>query len=264
MFNRKNGIRLGAALSVLLAVNVQAANVRVTVTNHAPAGGTYLTPVWVGFHNGSYDTFDAGSAASAGIEAIAEDGNTAPLSAAFAGNGVDGMVGGAPIGPGGSVSADFTLAEDGSNSYLSFASMLLPSSDFFIGNDNSRAMSLAGVLDGTFSSAEFTVQSVYDAGTEVNDFATSAANGLFGLPGGQNGPNQGADENGLISGASGGDFAAFLSLGGIDVSPFNFDNYAAIATIQIETIPAPVPIPATLPLIASAIGGLGLMRRRRS
>ena len=46
--------------------------------------------------------------------------------------------------------------------------------------------------------------SAYDAGTEINDFATSAGNGLFpGLGGGQMGPNQGADENGVVTTVSG-------------------------------------------------------------
>ena len=43
-----------------------AVSVRVTVTNNAAAGGIYLTPMWIGFHDGGFDLFDIGGAASAG------------------------------------------------------------------------------------------------------------------------------------------------------------------------------------------------------
>jgi hypothetical protein len=251
---------LAAVVMLAAAVSVaHAAQVKVSVTNNAPSGGTYLTPAWVGFHDGTFDTFTAGSPASAGLEAIAEDGNAGPLSGLFAGAGIDGVVGGAPIAPGASTSAMFDLNADGSHNYLSFASMVLASSDFFIGNDNPLAASIAGVLGGSFKSVSFTVAKVYDAGTEINDFATSAGNGLFGIPGGQTGPNQGATQNGVVALASGGDFAAFLNAGGVNVGPLNFDNYVSLATIEVSA----VPIPAALPLMLSSILGLGVVMRRR-
>ena len=56
----------------------------VSVTNNAPVGGVYLTPAWVGFHNGSFDSYDGGTPSSAGLQQLAEDGNTSGLSAEFA------------------------------------------------------------------------------------------------------------------------------------------------------------------------------------
>ena len=264
MTHNKLLTRLSTCAFLATTLSVQAADVRVTVTNDADPGGTYLTPTWVGFHDGSFDVFDLGAVANSGVEAVAEDGNPGPLGTLFAGNGLGGVVGGGPIAPGASASAEFSIAEDGSNSFVSFASMLLPSTDFFIGNDDPHALSLSGLLDGTFSAVTFVVTQVYDAGTEINDFATSAANGLFGIPGGQGGPNQGADENGVITIASGADYLAYLNLGGTDVAPFNFDNYESLATITIESVPAPVPVPASLPLIASAAAALGFVRRRQT
>ncbi len=249
---------LALSLSIIGLAAAHAAQVQVTVTNDAPVGGTYLTPVWVGFHDGTFNAFTAGQAASAGIESLAEDGMVGTLSASFAGSGVDGAVGGGPIAPGATVNTNLNVSSDGSNDFLSFASMVLPSSDFFIGNDDPKIASIAGILDGTFGSISFTVLSVYDAGTEVNDFATSAGNGLFGIAGGQGGPNQGADQNGVIAVALGSDYAAYLNNGGVNIAPLNFSNYASIATITVSLIP----IPAALPLLASAIAGLACVQRR--
>lgn len=73
-----------AALTVVPVFHAAAVQVRVTVENLSPTGGTLLTPVWVGFHDGTFDLYDRGGVASPALERLAEDGNTAPLSAAFA------------------------------------------------------------------------------------------------------------------------------------------------------------------------------------
>ena len=259
---KKTHIILPALFTALAASNsANAIQLQITISNDAGAGGSYLTPVWLGFHDGSFDQFDAGASASAGIEAIAEDGNASVLSASFAGNGVDTVVGGGPIAPGQTVTTTINIADDGSQSYLSFASMLLPSSDFFIGNDDGRAISLRGLVDGTFSSASYSVVTAYDAGTEINDFATSAGNPLFGIAPGQNGPNQGADEFGSIAAITGADFASFLNAEGIDVSRFDFTG-ASLATITVSTV-TDVPVPAAAWLFGSALMGLGTVARKR-
>jgi hypothetical protein len=237
-----------------------AAELKVTFTNNAPSGGTYLTPAWVGFHDGSFDAFSPGSLASAGIEAISEDGNVMPLAALFAGSGIDSVAGGAPIAPGETVTTMLSVASGGSNDYFSFASMVLPSSDFFIGNDNPKSTSIAGLLDGTFSSITLSVIGVFDSGTEVNDFASSAGNPLFpiGLPAGQSGPNEGADEGGFIAFVTGTPYGGYANVGGADLSSLDFTGYESIATFTISA----VPVPAALPLLLSALGGLGFMHRR--
>ncbi len=256
IFFRNTIIAVGATMA--LVATADAAQYRVTVTNNAPASGTYLTPVWVGFHSGSFDLFESGSAASGALERVAEDGNTGPLSANFSGSGVDATLGAGPIGPSMNGTAVFNLVNDGSNDYLSFASMILPSSDFFIGNGDPLAVSVADLLDGMVNSVTYTVLNVWDAGTEVNDFATSAGNPLVGFPPGQSGPDQGADENGVVTLASGAEYEWFLNVGDNDVAPLNFDNFASIATIEV----ALVPVPAAVWLFGSALGLLGWMRSR--
>ncbi|MEL7450952.1 MAG: spondin domain-containing protein [Pseudomonadota bacterium] len=269
-----------ASGALLLASNAALAlQVQVTVTNNAPAGGVYLTPVWAGFHDGSFDSFNAGEAAAPGLEAIAEDGNVGPISDVFDGTltgdpvagRVQGVVGSAPIGPGGSQSQTFDISDSGLNTYFSYASMVLTSNDYFVANGDPLAISIADILDGITNEISFTVGtpgSVYDAGTEVNDFSFAAGNGFFpGLGPGQGGPNQGTDENGVVTAVTGDPYANFLNANGFDTSLLNFNNTSlytnGIATITISVV-NPVPVPAALPLMAGALGLLGFVRRRFS
>ncbi|MEM6641044.1 MAG: spondin domain-containing protein [Pseudomonadota bacterium] len=267
---------IGAAALLVTTQAALATTVEVTITNNAPNGGVYLTPVWVGFHDGSFDSYDGGAPSAPALEALAEDGNTGPISQVFAGTlagdpvagRVQGTLGGAPIAPGQTVTQTFDLTGDGANTYFSYASMVLPSNDYYVANGNPLAHSLQALFDGIANEIVFnigTAGTVNDAGTEINDFATSAGNGLFpGLGGGQSGPNQGADEGGVNANVLGDPFGGFLNTpGGFDLSLFNFNDtslYAnGIATVRIRV----VPIPAALPLFACGLGALGFMRRRR-
>jgi hypothetical protein len=139
--------------------------------------------------------------------------------------------------------------------------MVLPSSDYYIANGNPLAHDLSGLTIGNtlsfFIGASGTVN---DAGTEVNDFATSAGNPLFGIPGGQGGPNQGADENGVNTNVSV-PFANFLNqpAGGVP-SELNFNNYQnGIARVDVEA----VPVPAPLVLMGGLLAGAGLFARSK-
>ena len=62
----------------------------VKIRNLAPARGVFLTPPWIGIHDGSFDSYDGGQPASTPlggdeIERIAEDGDTASITATFDG-----------------------------------------------------------------------------------------------------------------------------------------------------------------------------------
>jgi hypothetical protein len=57
----------------------QAVMIKVTVTNNAQINGFTFTPLYTAFHNSSFDAFDVGSTASAGVEALAELGNASVL-----------------------------------------------------------------------------------------------------------------------------------------------------------------------------------------
>ncbi len=122
-------------------------SVTVTIENLAPPNGGFLTPVWVGFHDGGFDLGDRGAAASPELERLAEDGNTGPLMAAFAAGG-NGVVQGTlvsdfgipPLAPGETATMKFTLdGDDASSRFFSYASMVIPSNDAFIANGNPLA-----------------------------------------------------------------------------------------------------------------------------
>lgn len=199
---------LGLALLVP-TVGVASANdtrVLVTIENLAPVAGTFQTPVWVGFHEGQFDTYDGNTPASSNpragsiaMESICEDGNTGPIAADFAdlSDGVDATIPGpnGPIAPGDIASQSFILdGSDPSLAYFSYASMILPSNDFCISNGNPRAHLIFDGA-GNFVAESFFVSGseVLDAGTEVND-EIPANTAFFG----QATPNTGVDENGVI------------------------------------------------------------------
>jgi hypothetical protein len=178
-------------------------NITVTIENLAPENGTFITPTWVGFHNGEFDIYDHNRPVSLGLESLAEDGSTVGVSAEFMTSG-SGTVDGTLIGmngvegvidPGESVSQTFALDSDDPNSrFFNYASMVIPSNDAFIANDDSSSIP---VFDekGNFIGADFIIygNEVLDAGTEVNDEAESSTAFL-----GQTEPNTGETENGIV------------------------------------------------------------------
>lgn len=175
----------------------------IAIENLAPTNGTSLTPFWVGFHNGNFDTYDRGRPASLGLERIAEDGDTAEITREFnlAEFGtVQGTVGSGPILPGQTVQFQVTLdASEPGSRYFNYASMILPSNDFFIANGNERAHEIFDA-NGNFIGADFIVPglAVLDAGTEVSDELPETT-AFFG----QSVPDTGTPENGVIRVAEG-------------------------------------------------------------
>ncbi len=298
-------VALAACLTLL--PNLQAQQVQVTITNNAPVGGVALTPVWVGFHDGSFDSYNGGLSSQPGLERLAEDGNfgdtstvgtlaydfannltyvdnssgtavSATVASSQVGTRVQGAIaaqsGPPPIQPNESTSAIFNLASDGSNNLFSYASMILPSNDYYVANGNPFAWDISSVIAGGGPiSFNIAGNAVNDAGTEVNDFTTAAPGGpnlpgLFpgvGLPNGQGGPDTGVPENGVNTDVTD-PFGNFLNADGVDISNFDFTNAGlypnGIATITISAVPAAVPEPSSFALIALGIGGMVARRRR--
>ncbi|TWT73480.1 hypothetical protein Pla123a_38160 [Posidoniimonas polymericola] len=277
------------------ATAASAVDIRVTIESLAPAGGAVLTPVWVGFHDGSFDSYDGGLSAQPGLERLAEDGNTGPISADFlagrtyvdggvsgtfdnaqpAGQRVDGTIvsaGPGPLLPGQTTSQVFSIASDGANRYFSYASMVLPSNDYFVANGSPTAHDLMDLLDGS-GSLSFVIGApgtVNDAGTEEEDFDFAAPdlgglNGLFpgaGFGGiaGQTGPDQGpADATTVVANVAGDPYANFLNNDGFDLTGLNFNELpVGIARVTLTAVPEP----ATVALAALTLAGVVGWRRR--
>ncbi|MFB2936063.1 spondin domain-containing protein [Aerosakkonemataceae cyanobacterium BLCC-F154] len=183
-------------------------NVTVSVENLAPEKGTFLTPLWFGFHNGNFDTYDRGRPVSPGLESLAEDGATDLISQEFDLSGfgkVQGTITGlngtpGPIDPGETTTFTVQLdSTDPTSQFFNYASMIIPSNDFFIANGNERAHRILND-EGKFINTEFTIEGnqVLDAGTEVNDELPENT-AFFG----QQTPNTGLDENGVALLANG-------------------------------------------------------------
>ncbi len=220
--------------------------VEVTVESLAPESGTFLTPLWVGFHDGGFDSYDGGSPSTEGVERIAEDGNTAPLAAEFfaseAGT-IEGTLNGiGPIAPGQSTSKRFVLDANAlSNRYFSYAGMIIPSNDAYVANGNPVIHPIFDA-QGNFLGADFEIlgSAINDAGTEVNDELPENT-AFFG----QSAPNTGVDENGVNA-----DHPGFkpASEGGILADPmfanadFTVEGYR-VARVRVEqVIPEPIEI----------------------
>ncbi len=174
--------------------------VRVTYYNLAPEDGTVVSPLWVGFHNGTFDIYDVDSPAPERLERLAEDGDSAILSSDFIESGaglVEGSIEGTAhfnaVLPGDSAMETFILdANDERSRYFSYGTIVVPSNDAFIANNNPEGIEIFDE-DGNFIGADFIIERVYDAGTEVNDEVPENTAFLAQMV-----PNAGVDENGVV------------------------------------------------------------------
>ena len=239
-------------------------DLQVTVTNEGNSDFT-LTPLWFAFQNGGFDLFDPNSAPSAGLEIVAEDGDVSTLVTEFDSAGQPGNLqgavfapagfGGAPvIEPGETGTAFITPINPANYQYFTFASMVIPSNDTFIGNESPtqyQVFTPGGDINDP--SGTFTIQifgsDLYDAGTELNDGFGSPFNDLGGTA---------TDTSDGIGPA--GDLSEFLNSNtpsGITVTDFIAPG-ELLATITITQIPEP----ATFSLAMFSLIYLGSRQKR--
>lgn len=270
MSHRK--LLLATAALMALGVGAHAATIQVTVSNPAPTGGFALTPLYIAFHGAGFDAFDAGSVASPGIERLAELGDPVgdPLDptdgvrdervAADPGSTGSSITSGMPptIDPG-ETGTSLTTVDPLTQRFFTYLSMIVPTNDTFIGSDDPIELFDA---DGTYLGnrvIEITGHDAFDAGTEVNDPADGPAfvqmvDATLGTP--EGGVIGAAEPQTGFAGLSAGN-GQVLDADAIDV--FGAAGDEVIARIDI----ALVPVPAALPLLVGALGGLAALRRRR-
>lgn len=263
---RSMSTRLAAAAlvtSTLMASQAAAVTLEFTVTNNQAEGGLFLTPLYLGLHDGTFDAFDEGAAATAGVELLAEEGS--PMAVAgerrallpnsqggvITGPAGFGSVEGQPpvLDPG--ETATLRIRVDPTNRYLTFLSMVIPSNDAFIGNDDPRAYQLFDDM-GNFTGLgpiEVTLGQIWDAGTEVNNNIGAAFNSAGGI---------GTVEGGTIS-LLGDGVADLFGQGTAAGTSISALLNSSLATITV----AAVPLPATLPLLGAALLAGGAAARRR-
>ena len=213
-------------------------NISVTVENLADPGGIYLTPFFVGVHDGGFDLAQ-GRQTNEALEALAEDGETGLITEQFAQEAAEGISAtitspegfpGAPVfDPGEVVTEILTVTNPGDNQFFTFASMLIPSNDAFVGNLGSRAYRLFNNRGGFRGPVTIMIygNDVWDAGTEVNNPQGGAP---FSTEGGES-----VDENGRIRRSTGlDDFVGTgLPTGGVLERAFSRDTPIARITIDL-------------------------------
>lgn len=259
--SRCTRVALAAAGLMFSLHSAQAAvvNLRVTVQNLAPASGVAFAPLHVGFGQGLFDAFNAGSAAGAPIVSVAEGGSGSAWQPAFAAaepGATLGTIGGLLLS-GASASMDFTV-NTALNQFFTFGAMVVPSNDHFIGNDSPteyQVFDAAGNL--LISQINQDASEIWDAGSELTDPLAAAFVGTNSLRTPQNGVvsfnfSELSANNGFTTGAG-------------YVFTNNLRADTPIYRIGFEVLSVPEPNSAALSLLGLVmVAGMARTQRRRS
>ena len=240
-------------------VTAQTTRLKVDFTPTSPTG---FSPLSVVFHDGTFNSFNAGDNLSgSGLELLAETGDnsqylgSAPSTANVATNGAN-------LAPGATTSV--ILDVDNSNTEFNFASMVLFSSDWFVGNQNGT-VNVASLLGSGFgSSLVYDINTVYDADTETEDYTGVGGSGFFPFSTSGSLGVDITDGSAFALSRATNPYLNFtnnenLDLNGFD--PTSLDAFTAdsLGTITITVVPEP-----STGLLALLGGCMALLHRRKS
>lgn len=270
MSNRfaRAALRVGAAAAaaaLLMAIPARADEIQITVTNDQPTGGFALAPVWFGVQNGSFTTFTPGQAASSQIATLAQFGNTAPLTTLFNSQnvGVDTTLksGGslAQFLPGQSNSTTLNVSNPSADQYLSFAGMVVPSNDFFMGNATPlQIFNASGNFIGPVT-IQIYGSNIWDSDTEAQSTSTA----LTFIAGQSPGTGMQITNGAVTSLFSESTAPGFLQsiLGDTTAAGYTISHVPTsddlLATIQIASVPEP----SSILILGIGIAGLLVGRK---
>jgi hypothetical protein len=247
---------LGLALTAV-AAQAQSRLVTVTITNLAAPNSISFAPLHLGFHRGVFDAFNNGATAGEGIISVAEGGAGGRWQSDFAAadpTATRGTIAG-PLLPGQTRSQSF-IVNPTINQWFTFASMVIPSNDFFIGNDDPRRYRLfndAGDL--LLTSINQTASQIWDAGSELFSIEGAAF-----LRRGTNALR--TPQNGVVNF----NFTELMGFNGEETNGgyiFNSGLTASQNIFRIDFTSTVVPEPSTYVLFGSGLMFLGVIARRK-
>lgn len=262
-----------AVLASISSISHAQTRIRVEFETNFPTTGTGFAPLGGVFHDGSFRSFDMDVqlAQTDGLALLAEGGNPDTfLAEAEAQNAIfdtgrtDGQIGGTnrPL------TRSFEVDVADGNSTFSFASMFLPSNDWFIADRNGDGVDISALLNGTSLEQTIDLDTIYDAGTELEDFTRGGGTGAdpFNLAprlSDENGGNPN-DQNDFISVVERVEgvnlFENFANPNNEPIERFLGASSGSLGTITLTVVSVPEPSSA---LVGLLIGGVALIRRKR-
>lgn len=234
---------------------------QVTVENLAPQDSIAFAPLRLGFNSGTFDSFNIGQVAGAPIVSVAEGGSGSAWFPAFAaadatatlGTVLSAQPGVLQLLPGATGTATFTV-DTAINPFFTFAAMVVPSNDFFIGNDSPtqyRLFDNSGNL--AINSITEHASNIWDAGSELFDPAAAAFVGNNDLRTPQN----------SVVGFNFGELAGFNGLTTGAGYVFNSGLAGDTEVYRLSFLASPVPEPESYAMMLAGLFAMAWAVRRQ-